>query len=137
MFKLTQSPAYWWPVELLQVEPDGEVAVATLRVQLRRLTVDEEDALMHETAAQALSDVEVARRVVLGMADLLDEHGAAVPYSDAARDKVLAQPGAASAIVAAFFSSRSQAALGNSRRSRADGPGKADSSATAPTITTH
>jgi hypothetical protein len=122
MFKLTETPVYWWPVELLTVDAEGQIGSATVDVQFRRLTVDEETALMADTREHALSDLDVSRRILTGLRRVVDEHGVEPPWSDALRDAFLAKPGVASAVVAAFFLSRNQAALGNLKRSRADGP---------------
>lgn len=117
MFKLTQSPTYWYPVQLLDLDADGNVVSAEIQVQFVRLSVDEEEALRQRNTADRV----LAREIMRGWRGVADEQGQALPYGDEARERFLAQPGAAYAVVIAFYESRNQAALGNLMRSRALG----------------
>lgn len=123
MFNLTldPTPTYWWEVEMLIAGADGSIVVHPIQVQYRRLTEDELDALHAEVADQRLSDRVMSRRVMTGWRGV-GADGVELPWSDENRDKLLSVAGAATAVVGGFYVSRSQVALGNLMRSRADGP---------------
>lgn len=122
MFKLTQSPTYWFPVELFQLGADGAVERVEIDVLFARLSVDEEEALLAEVHAHKLLDRSVAPRLMRGWRKVADEAGAELPWSEPNRDAFLNIAGNATQVMRAYFTSRNQAALGNLHSSRADGP---------------
>jgi hypothetical protein len=132
--KLDATPTYWWDVELLVPKADGEIAAHSIRVLFLRMLEDEFDAFQKEIREQSLGDREVARRVMRGLAGVVDEHGVEAAWGEETCAALLSVPGVASAIVGNWFASRDQAHLGNLKRLRERGPASATTkaSATAP-----
>lgn len=138
MFKLAQSPTYWHPVELVQIEEDGSVSNVQVEVQFLRLTETQEEALLAEAREKAQRDRAVAPRIMRGWRKVGDERGVELPFTDANRDAFLDIAGNATAVVAAWFLSRNQAALGNLTRSRVPGSRLNGTAASAtPSTSTH
>jgi len=116
MFKLMQVAAYWWPVTVKRPSETtpGELEECTLRVKYRYLKVDQHNALIEELTAQKeagspIDDAQFARRVVLDVADVVDEQDQAVAFSPELLDQLLNEPGEvmlATAITKGYFDSR-------------------------------
>lgn len=131
MFKITQSPTYWWPVTLLQVAQDGSIDAVEIDVQFRRLSVHQHAALLQRATDEKLLDTDIARQILTNWRKVVDGDGAELPFNEANLDAFLAMPGNGTAIVGEFLLSRDQGALGNLKRSREAGSKAASSSATA------
>lgn len=104
MFKIIQNPTYSWPVTVEFPADGGRVEKATFDIELRRLTQSRLNEIRDAIENGTTSDVELAREVVVGWSGITDENGE-VPYSDAARDRLLDIPLVAGAIVMAMFTS--------------------------------
>lgn len=136
MFKLTQSPAYWWPVELLTVSPEGQVGSTEIEVQYARLTEPELEALHAQVRELRLGDDVVAERLMRNWRKVGDDD-TEMPFTPENCARFLGVPGTGSAVVAAFYQSRSQAALGNLKRLREAGATATPAGATAQPPTKH
>lgn len=111
MFKLTQSPAYWWPV-LFRLPSDAESGKHVehgFDVQFKRLDVAQQAALMERTEKERFDDRAFSKEVVTSFRHVLDDRDAEVPFSDGALDQLLHVPGVATAVAKAYFASREDA----------------------------
>lgn len=108
MFKLTQSPAYWWPVRftLPSDAEAGKHAEHGFEVQFKRLDVAQHEALMTRTESERLDDRRFCQEVVTSFRDVLDERDVEIPFSPSALDQMLHVPGVAMAVAKAYFASR-------------------------------
>lgn len=115
MFRIAKSSAYWWPVKLKVVPEDapGTTEEQSFEAQFRRFDTEGRLALTAEIREQQLLDPAIVQRVVTSLRKVLDEQGAEVAYSQAVLDRILKEPGVASAIVEAFFESWGAAAEKN------------------------
>ena len=115
MFKLMQSPAYWWPVTLQQPAEDkpGELVATTFEVQFLRKTAAEQQAWLDEVRTKTLSDAQYVRPLVAGFRQVFDAVDQAVAFTPSALEQLLNVPGAASAMTRAYFESNGQAAQKN------------------------
>jgi len=104
MFKIAQSPEYSWPVEVNLPVDGGRTEKATFDATFRRLTQSRIDEIRKAVDANEMRDSDLAREALVGWAGVVDESGE-VPYSEAARDRLLDVPTVASAIVMALLSS--------------------------------
>ena len=116
MFKLMKEAAYWWPVTIKRPsqERPGELDEDVIRVRYRYLKQTQHDALMEELkqsreAGAPIDDKQFAKRVVLELADIVDDDGQPMAYTPELFELVLNEPGetpAATAITKAYFDSR-------------------------------
>jgi hypothetical protein len=88
-FRIAQKPSYTWPVKLQVAADGGKFETHTFDVEFRRLPQGEIDKLLKQAADLEIADADLARLVVVGWQGIEDEDGAALPFSEAARDKVL------------------------------------------------
>lgn len=104
MFKIVQEPTYSWPVSVEFPADGGRVEKSTFDIEFKRLTQTRLNEIREAIEKGTTSDVELAREVVVGWSGITDDSGP-VPYSDAARDRLLDIPLVAGAIVMTMFSS--------------------------------
>lgn len=105
--------SYLWPVTI-SVPVDGRYDEFRFRARFKRYTQQETEALVMRAVrtAQALqlgqeppaggTDLDIAREIVEGWADVQGDDGADVSFSSAAFEQVLRIQGAANAIVTAW-----------------------------------
>jgi len=106
MFKLDLSPTYTLPVTIQVRGADGSHTAGTIQAELLRMGPDDFEAYHAQIRAQNLSDQDVTRHVLKGWTDLVDAARVPIPYSDTARDALIAQvTGAATAIARAWHES--------------------------------
>jgi len=106
MFKLDLSPTYTLPVTIQVRGADGIHTTGTIQAELLRMGPDDFEAYHAKIRTQNLSDQDVTRHVLKGWTDLVDPAGNPIPYSDTARDALVAQvTGAATAIARAWHES--------------------------------
>lgn len=108
MFKITQNATYTWPVSVEFPIDGGKVEKATFDAEFRRLTQSRVDEIRSAVERGEMKDTDLAREALVGWAGVVDADGN-VPYSEAARDKLLDIPMVASAIVMALLGSISGA----------------------------
>lgn len=104
MFKITQSATYTWPVSIEFPADGGRTEKATFDAQFKRLTQSRLHEIREAIEKGAITDIELAREVLVGWAGIQDE-GGEVPYSESARDQMLDIPMVAGAVVMAMFAS--------------------------------
>jgi len=115
MFKIDKTPAYWWPVKF-QAPAGGDEAGALaeyeFEVQFVRVGVEAFEALNREIMSKQLKDRDVVPRIVRDWRKV-EDGGASLPFTPQNLGHALDVPGAAAAIVKAFWDSRSPAAEKN------------------------
>lgn len=104
-FVLRAPPDFWWPVRV-PIATDGDYSYAVLDCLFEALPQPELDKMRGVGLAkdEAMpSEDQIAKRVLKGWRRLPDEHGNPVPYSEAARDQLLAFPAFRTHLVATFL----------------------------------
>lgn len=103
MFVISQSATYRYPVSFQSPKEDGtgfdENAFTAV---FKRMSVPEIKKL---TSKRDLDDVEFARAVMVGWADVVDEKGAEVKFTPALFETLLEKVGFATAVARAFTES--------------------------------
>jgi hypothetical protein len=115
MFKLTQTPAYWWPVTVRQpsIDKPGELVDAKFEVEFLWLDDDAHDALMVTVNAERQRDRDFVPHVVRSVRQVADEDGNELPFTPELFAQMLKTTGVATAIAKQYFVSRSEAAEKN------------------------
>ncbi|MBI2313585.1 MAG: hypothetical protein HYU77_13880 [Betaproteobacteria bacterium] len=104
MFKLGLSDRYYYPVTV-RIPVDGKKPHEfTFDAEFRRLSQDEIQALLQEVQSGAIDDAALARRVWIGWrpGHVVDEGGAALEYSESARERLMSVFPTQSAIIEAW-----------------------------------
>ncbi len=96
MFKIKQSPLFFWPVEFNIPTDGGKFDKQTMDVQFKRLPMDEIQALQSK---EGMTDAEFCRAVVVGWNGAVDDDKQPVEFSVSALNEALSQAGVATAIV--------------------------------------
>lgn len=96
MFKIKQSPLFFWPVEFNIPADGGKFDKQTMDVQFKRLHMDEIQALQSK---EGMTDAEFCRAVVVGWKGVVDPDGQTVEFSVSALDDALSQTSVATTIV--------------------------------------
>ena len=117
MFKIAQSPTYWWTVKVRQPvggEQANQVETVDFDVEFVRL----DDAAMTDfgatSKADGLSLAAMCTRVVRNWRNVVGDDGASLPFSAEAAVRVFNLAGVGAAVMDAFFGSRLPAAEKNS-----------------------
>jgi hypothetical protein len=101
VFKIDQSASYWWPVTV-EFPVDRTTRKETFDAEFRRLP---QSRIREITAQDSTFDaVALAREVLVSWKGIQDD-GQDMPYSEAARDRLLDVPLVAGAITSAWFAS--------------------------------
>lgn len=109
MFKISQSNSYSWPVSSESAISGGKFEKLTFDAEFKRIsqTRIQEIIKLVEPSPPLISDVDLAKEVLVGWNGIVDGADQDVPFSEASRDQLLDIPGVASAIVTAFYASLS------------------------------
>jgi len=99
MFKLNQSDTFTWPVEFQLAVDGGKYEKQTFDATFRRRTSDQIKEMQER---EGMTDLIFCREVVVGWSGITD-NGEQVPFSDSALEQVMQVPGAAAAMVQAFY----------------------------------
>lgn len=99
MFKLSQSATFSWPVEFNLPIEGGRFEKQTFDATFTRKSADQIKELQDR---EGMNDLQFCREVVVGWSGITDD-GEQVPFSAGALEQVLQVPGAASAMVRAFY----------------------------------
>ena len=105
-FVLKKSNSYKWPVSVDVPIDGGKHQRVTFDVEFKDLTQSRLLEIADLSAEGSLSDVEIAREVIMGWAGIEDEDGEEVPYSISSRDQLLDVPMIATAIAGAYLDSK-------------------------------
>ncbi len=104
MFKLSLSETYSWPVAVKLPVDGGKFITQTFDGVFKRLG---NLAMKEEINRENTNDIEYAKNVLVGWTGITDDDGAEVPFSEAARDKLLDIAAVAAAVVEAHVLSAS------------------------------
>jgi hypothetical protein len=113
-FVLKQSATYIWPITLVLPVDGGKRQKHTFDGELRRLPQSRISeiiklAQLQERGALAddeeLRDQDAAKEVLVGWANIVDDEGEDVPFSDSKLNELLEIPTVAGQIVRAWFDS--------------------------------
>jgi hypothetical protein len=114
MFKLDLSPSYWWPVKFrLPTAAGSQMETRSFDAEFKRLELGALEDLSKRSQAQSLSDAAIATELVIGWKGVADAQGRELPFTAGNFAQVLAVPGVAGAVCAAFFGSQPRAAEKN------------------------
>jgi hypothetical protein len=114
MFVLAPSPTFRAKVKFGLLAADGSTQPVEFTAVYHRLTVDQAQAMADEATANGWGDRDMARRLLAGWGDdLQDAHGAPLAYTPDNVAALLNVPHAARAILETFHRSQRDAALGN------------------------
>lgn len=103
MFVISQSATYRFPVKFHTPKEDGTgTDENSFTAVFKRLSVPQIQEL---TSRRDLDDVEFARAVMVGWADVVDEKGEQVHFSQSMFETLLEKVGFASAVTRAFTAS--------------------------------
>lgn len=100
MFKLNQSPTFFWPVAVNLPTDNGAFDKQTFDGEFKRLTDTRLREIKAKVEAGEITDSAFVREVMVGWKGVTDE-GEAVPFSESNLDRMLEIPGVAGAIITA------------------------------------
>ena len=98
-FKLAQKPSYTVPVKVHTPNDKGTFDTSEFKVQFKRTTMEELNAL------KDIEQVDVLLGVIVGFSDLLDENDKPVDFNDINLSALLDIPQAQLALKQAFWES--------------------------------
>lgn len=101
MFKIKQTPTFFWPVEVLIPTDGGKFDKQTFDAEFKRLDQDQLKALRERIERREVNDDQFVREVLVGWRGVNDGD-AELPFSETAVRQVLLVPNAAASIVLAF-----------------------------------
>jgi hypothetical protein len=104
-FVLKQSDTYAWPVSFDLPVDGGRHQRETFDGQFKRLPQSRILAIGKEIEAGEITDIELAREVLVGWAGVTDDAAKEIPFSQKALEQLLDVPMLATAIVTAYFES--------------------------------
>lgn len=105
LFVLRRPSSFWWTVRV-PVPDDDTYLIAVLKCLFRWVDQAEFDRMQGKglkPGEAAPTDAEIVQRVLVGWSGLKDEDGEPVPYSDEARDQLMAHTLVRSAVLATYF----------------------------------
>ena len=105
-FVLKKTNSYKWPVTVDVPVDGGKHDRVTFDVEFKDLTQSRLLEIAELSSEGSLTDVEVAREVMVGWAGIQDEDGKDLPYSITKRDELLEVPMVATAIASAYLKSK-------------------------------
>jgi hypothetical protein len=114
MFKIDLSDDYAYPVTLEIRDDKGRVKKEQFTARFKRLPQAELDELMNGAKEGAISDAELAAKVLAGWDGIADSDGEPIPYNDTTREQVLDVFPVRPSIIAAWFESLTGAKRKNS-----------------------
>ena len=113
-FVLSKSATYTWKDIRITVATDGGRMVETLDIEFRRLTQSRINEIVRQARAaergrgdddEQIEDQDAAREIVAGWANVKDDNGKEIPFSEAALAQLLEIPTVAGQIVKAWLES--------------------------------
>ena len=107
MFKVSADPKFTHPVRVM-VPTDGGHEEQTFKATFRVIDVEELTSIEEQGGQKA-----VLRAVVTHMAELADDHGNEVPYSDGLRDQLIGNPSVRIALYQTYRRAITKAPEGN------------------------
>jgi|TARA_R100001463_G_scaffold64801_1_gene117929 hypothetical protein len=105
-FVLKKSNTYKWPVSVDVPVDGGKHERVTFDVEFKDLTQSRLLEIAELSSEGTLSDVDIAKEVIVGWAGIQNEDGDELPYSITKRDELLDVPMLASTIAGAYLESK-------------------------------
>lgn len=109
MFVLKQSDTYTWPVTVKFPVSGGRHTEEKFDAEFKRITQSKIRDIQQRIADDQLTDIDLAKDVLVGWKGVLDENKNEIPFSIEAKDQLLEVALVGSAVAAAFFESFSGA----------------------------
>lgn len=106
MFKIKQTPEFFWPVEVQVAGDGGKYERQSFDALFRRKSDTQIQEMRERIERGELTDRAFCREVLAGWKGISDE-GQDVPFSETALEQVLDVPGVAAAIVLAYANAHS------------------------------
>jgi hypothetical protein len=104
-FVLKQTDSFSWPVSFDLPVDGGRHQRETFDGQFKRLPQSRIVAIGKEIEAGEITDIELAREVLVGWSGVTDDAAKEIPFSQMALEQLLDVPMLATAIVTAYFES--------------------------------
>lgn len=104
MFKLDQNNFYTWPVKVELPDDGGKFTVHTFDAQFKRITQLRIAEITKLAEEGNITDIELANEVLVGWKGIM-EGETEIPFSEQAKEKLLALALVPKAIIVAFFDS--------------------------------
>lgn len=101
MFKIKQTPTFFWPVEVLVPADGGKFDKHTFDAEFKRLDQDQLKAMRERIERREVTDDIFVREVLVGWRGIVDGE-ADLPFSETSLRQVLQVPNAAASVVLAF-----------------------------------
>jgi hypothetical protein len=105
MFVISQKASYTWPVTVEFPTDGGKTDRQTFDAEFKRLTQTRINEIRAAIEANATTDTELAREVLVGWEGVTDGNGEAVPFSERSRDQLLDVPLVSAAVIYAWLGS--------------------------------
>lgn len=105
MFVLKQSSSYKWPVKLELPVDGGTFSRYTFDAEFKRLPESRIKDIGKAIDANEVTDIDMAREVLLGWQGIQDKDGNEFPFSEQNRETLLDISGVGKAVVISFFES--------------------------------
>ena len=105
MFVISQKATYSWPVQVEFPIDGGKTDRQTFDGEFKRMTQTRITEIRELIEKGQISDIELAREVLVGWEGVNDGNGDTVPFSERSRDQLLDIPLVAAAVVLAWLGS--------------------------------
>lgn len=102
MFRLVTKMQAPWPVAVEVVSPSGDIEVQRATLIFERIGQQEFNCLFGTDGSPAADNLAIARRVVRGWKDIVDDAGKPLPFTDDALLALLDFPGFPAALGRAY-----------------------------------
>lgn len=109
MFKISQSPSYYWTVHFSFPSEKGGFEKANFDCLFKRLTQTRINEIISMAGSGEITDAKIAQEIVQGWRGITDSNGEEVPFSQSALDQLLDVPMMATSISSSFIESLSDA----------------------------
>lgn len=109
MFKLIQPESYTWPIVVSVPVDGGRTEKQTFDGTFKRLSQSRIEEIKALIEKNDVTDVSLAKEVLVGWHGVVDAAGEEVPFSEKSRDGLLDVPLVATSVVMAFLESLSGA----------------------------
>ena len=112
-FVLKQSDSFSWPASIDIPVDGGRHETQTFDVQFKRMPQSWIREIAKKIDSEEVTDVDVAREVVVGWSGVTDDSGKEVPFSQKALAQLLDVPTLAASVVLQFFTAAAGAKAKN------------------------
>ncbi len=109
MFVLKQSETYTWPVTVKFPVSGGRHSEEKFDAEFKRITQSKVKEIQQQIADELITDIDLAKEVLVGWRGVLDENKNEIPFSIEAKEQLLDVALVGSAVAQAFFESFSGA----------------------------